>query len=52
VVAGEIRVRRILSMGVLADHFLIDGSDVARAMEDLREMIESPRLLEADGDGG
>lgn len=52
VVAGEIRVRRILSMGVLADHFLIDGSDVARAMEDLREMIESPRLLEGDGDGG
>lgn len=46
VVGGEIRVRRILSLGVMADHFLLDGADVARAMGDLRELLESPKLLE------
>lgn len=47
VVAGEVRVRRILSLAAMADHFLIDGSDVARAMGELRELLETPRLLES-----
>lgn len=46
VVAGEIRVRRVLSLGVIADHFLIDGADVARAMQALRPLLETPGLLE------
>lgn len=45
VVAGEIRVRRILNLGVILDHFLLDGADVARAMASLRSLVESPTLL-------
>ena len=40
-------MRRVLSLAVMADHFLLDGSDVARAMETLRELVETPRLLES-----
>lgn len=46
VVAGEIRVRRVLHLGVVADHFLLDGADLARAMESLRSLLESPALLD------
>jgi pyruvate/2-oxoglutarate dehydrogenase complex dihydrolipoamide acyltransferase (E2) component len=46
VVEGEVRVRKVLSLAVMADHFLIDGADLARAMVDLRELLETPRLLE------
>jgi pyruvate/2-oxoglutarate dehydrogenase complex dihydrolipoamide acyltransferase (E2) component len=46
VVAGEIRVRKVLTLGVIADHFLIDGADVARAMETLRPLLETSTLLE------
>jgi pyruvate/2-oxoglutarate dehydrogenase complex dihydrolipoamide acyltransferase (E2) component len=45
VVGGEIRVRRVLYLGVVADHFLLDGADLARAMESLRSLLESPALL-------
>lgn len=45
VVGGEIRARRILAMGVIFDHYLLDGGDVARAMESLRPLVESPTLL-------
>jgi pyruvate/2-oxoglutarate dehydrogenase complex dihydrolipoamide acyltransferase (E2) component len=50
VIAGEIRVRRVLSMGLILDHYLLDGAEVARAMDDLRPMLESPALLR-DGSG-
>lgn len=42
---GEVRVRRILNLGVIFDHFLLDGADVARAMESLRPLVESQELL-------
>lgn len=45
VVSGEIRVRRVLSLGVILDHLLLDGADVARAMASLRPLLESPALL-------
>jgi pyruvate/2-oxoglutarate dehydrogenase complex dihydrolipoamide acyltransferase (E2) component len=51
VVAGEIRVRRVLSMGLILDHYLLDGAEVARAMDDLRTLLESPALLR-EGAGG
>jgi len=31
---------------VIADHFLIDGADVARAMRTLRPMLETSVLLQ------
>jgi len=46
VLSGEVRVRRVMSLGVIADHFLIDGADVARAMDTLRPMLETRVLLE------
>lgn len=46
VVEGEIRVRRILTMAVTMDHYLLDGAEMAAAMDDLREMLESPALLD------
>lgn len=46
VVAGEVRVRRVLTLGVIADHFLIDGADVARAMQTLRPLVETAQLIE------
>jgi pyruvate/2-oxoglutarate dehydrogenase complex dihydrolipoamide acyltransferase (E2) component len=49
VVEGEIRVRKVLSLAVVADHNLVDGADIARAAVDLRWMLESGVLLEPAG---
>ena len=46
VVDDRVVVRRILTIAIVADHFLIDGMDIVRAMEDLRLMLEQPTLLE------
>ena len=45
VVDGEIRVRKVLSLAIVADHNLVDGADIARAAAALRPMLESPALL-------
>ena len=47
-VDGEVQIRKILHLGILVDHFLLDGMDVARAMHDLRAMLETTALLEED----
>jgi pyruvate/2-oxoglutarate dehydrogenase complex dihydrolipoamide acyltransferase (E2) component len=42
VVRGEIVPRTIMNFGFVFDHFLIDGMDMARAVEGLRELVEEP----------
>ena len=38
-------VRKMLRLNVVADHFLLDGMDVLRAMQDLRPLLESSQLV-------
>jgi pyruvate/2-oxoglutarate dehydrogenase complex dihydrolipoamide acyltransferase (E2) component len=45
VVDGAIRVRRMLTLGLVADHYLLDGADILRAMSDLRTLLETDALL-------
>jgi pyruvate/2-oxoglutarate dehydrogenase complex dihydrolipoamide acyltransferase (E2) component len=46
---GRVVVRRILTIAIVADHYLLDGMDIVRGMQDLREMLEKPVLLESAG---
>ena len=46
VVDGEIVIRKMLRLNVIADHYLLDGMDVLRAMQDLRPLLETTQLLE------
>jgi pyruvate/2-oxoglutarate dehydrogenase complex dihydrolipoamide acyltransferase (E2) component len=46
VVAGELRVRKVLTVSTIVDHHLVDGHDALFALEDLTEMVEQAQLLE------
>ncbi|MEC9071228.1 MAG: 2-oxo acid dehydrogenase subunit E2 [Myxococcota bacterium] len=50
VVDGEIVIRKMLTLGILVDHYLLDGADAARAMMEMRGLLETNVLLES-GDG-
>ena len=43
---GGVVIRKMLRMNVVADHFLLDGMDVLRAMQDLRPLLETTQLIE------
>ena len=45
VIDGAIVVRKMLRLNVVADHFLLDGMDVLRAMQDLRPLLETNQLI-------
>jgi pyruvate/2-oxoglutarate dehydrogenase complex dihydrolipoamide acyltransferase (E2) component len=42
VVRGEVVPRTIMNFGFVFDHYLIDGLDMTRAIEGLREVVEDP----------
>lgn len=47
VVNGAVVARWILHAGIVADHYVIDGADMARGMASLRTMLEDPAVIEA-----
>ncbi len=44
-VAGEVVVRKVLSVMIVADHYLLDGQDILEAMAYLRDLLERPAAL-------
>ena len=44
VIEGEVKARTVLTMGIVADHYIVDGMDIVRAMDVLRSLIEEPEL--------
>jgi pyruvate/2-oxoglutarate dehydrogenase complex dihydrolipoamide acyltransferase (E2) component len=47
VVQGRIQVREVLNLTISVDHNITDGAPAARFVAVLRELIESPELLES-----
>ncbi len=47
VVDGAVVPRWVLHAVLLADHYVLDGADIARGAEALRLLLEDPRVLEA-----
>ena len=43
---GQVEVRKIMNVGLVADHFLLDGADIDRGMTSLRGHLESTALLD------
>jgi len=49
IVVGEnVVVRDVLTFGIILDHYLVDGLDALRAMDDVRNLIENPTLIEEE----
>lgn len=45
VVGGEVKIREVLTFGVVFDHLLFDGIQMLRATERLSELLEDPSAL-------
>ncbi len=43
---GAVVIRKIMNMGLVADHFLLDGADIDRGMNSLRGHLENTALLD------
>ncbi len=43
---GQVVIRKLMNMGIVADHFLLDGADIDRGMTTLRGYLESSTLLD------
>jgi pyruvate/2-oxoglutarate dehydrogenase complex dihydrolipoamide acyltransferase (E2) component len=48
VVDGEIRIRKILYMMLLVDHFILDGMDMLDGMKTMKILLERPEELGLD----
>ena len=46
VVDGEIAIRQVMTLGLVADHYLLDGVDIDGGMTTLREYLETTTLLD------
>jgi len=43
---GEVQIRKIMNMAIVADHFILDGGDIDRGMNTLRPLLETTVLLD------
>ena len=48
VVKGEVQIRDILHATILLDHDIVDGAPAARFVEQLRQLVERPKMDKVD----